>query len=51
MGLVTPSGNGDNESLIQINGSNVAPSGRLWAFANFSDYVRPGAVRIGASHH
>jgi O-glycosyl hydrolase len=48
-GSSTPSSNGDNESLIQINGSTVTPSGRLWAFANFSDYVRPGAVRIGAS--
>jgi O-glycosyl hydrolase len=48
-GSSTPSTNGDNESLIQINGSTVTPSGRLWAFANFSDYVRPGAVRIGAT--
>ena len=48
-GSSTPSGNGDNESLIQINGGTVTPSGRLWAFANFSDYVRPGAVRIAAS--
>ena len=48
-GSSTPSGNGDNESLIQINGSAVAPSGRLWAFANYSRYVHPGAVRIGAT--
>ncbi|HEY6786069.1 MAG TPA: putative Ig domain-containing protein, partial [Trebonia sp.] len=48
-GSTTPSENGDNEGLIQINGSTVAPSGRLWAFANFSRYVRPGAVRIGAT--
>jgi O-glycosyl hydrolase len=48
-GSSTPSGNGDDESLIQINGSTVAPSGRLWAFANFSRYVQPGAVRIGAT--
>jgi O-glycosyl hydrolase len=48
-GSGTPSENNDNESLILINGSTVTPSGRLWAFANFSDYVRPGAVRIGAS--
>jgi O-glycosyl hydrolase len=27
----------------------VTPSGRLWAFANFSDFIRPGAVRIGAT--
>jgi O-glycosyl hydrolase len=48
-GSTTPSENGDNEGLIQINGSTVTPSGRLWAFGNFSDFVRPGAVRIGAS--
>ena len=48
-GSSTPSGNGDNESLIQINGSTVSPSGRLWAMAGWSDYVRPGAVRIGAT--
>jgi len=29
--------------------SSVTPSGRLWALGNFSDFVRPGAVRIGAS--
>ncbi len=39
-GSTTPSENGDNEGLIQINGSTVAPSGRLWAFANYSP-VRP----------
>jgi O-glycosyl hydrolase len=48
-GSTTPSENGDNEGLIQINGSTVAPSGRLWAFANYSRCVHPGAVRIGAS--
>ena len=48
-GSTTPSENGDNEGLIQINGSSVAASGRLWAFANYSRYVRPGAVRIGAT--
>jgi O-glycosyl hydrolase len=48
-GSTTPSENGDNEGLIQINGSTVASSGRLWAFANYSRYVHPGAVRIGAT--
>jgi glucuronoarabinoxylan endo-1,4-beta-xylanase len=48
-GSTTPSENGDNEGLIQINGSSVIPSGRLWAFANYSRYVHPGAVRIAAS--
>ena len=48
-GSATPSTNGDNESLIQINGSTVSSSGRLWAFANYSRFVRPGAVRIAAT--
>ncbi len=48
-GSTTPSENGDNEGLIHINGSTVASSGRLWAFANYSRYVHPGAVRIAAT--
>jgi O-glycosyl hydrolase len=48
-GSTTPSSNGDNEGLIQINGSSISASGRLWAFANYSRFVRPGAVRIGAT--
>jgi O-glycosyl hydrolase len=48
-GSSEPTFNGDNESLIQINGTTVTPSGRLWAFANYSRFVRPGAVRIGAT--
>ncbi len=43
------SGAGDNESLVQINGSSVQTSGRLWAFANYSRFIRPGAVRISAT--
>ncbi len=39
----------DNGNLIQINGSTVLTSARLWAFANYSDFIRPGAVRIGAT--
>jgi O-glycosyl hydrolase len=48
-GSTTPSENGDNEGLIEINGSSVQTSGRLWAFANYSRFIRPGAVRIGAT--
>jgi O-glycosyl hydrolase len=48
-GSTTPSENGDNEGLVEINGSTVNTSGRLWALGNFSDFVRPGAVRIGAT--
>jgi hypothetical protein len=39
----------DNGNLIQINGSTVVSSARLWAFANYSRFIRPGAVRIGAT--
>jgi O-glycosyl hydrolase len=48
-GSTTPAENGDNEGLIEIDGNSVATSGRLWAFANYSRFVRPGAVRIGSS--
>jgi glucuronoarabinoxylan endo-1,4-beta-xylanase len=43
------SGTNDNEGLLQLNGSSVTTSGRLWAFANYSRFIRPGAVRIGSS--
>jgi len=48
-GSTTPSENGDNEGLLLLNGSTITPSGRLWAFANYSRYIKPGAVRIAAS--
>jgi O-glycosyl hydrolase len=41
----------DNEGLVRISSTTVSPSGRLWAFAAFSRFVRPGAVRIGATTH
>jgi O-glycosyl hydrolase len=42
--------NNGNGGLVylQSNGT-AAASGRLWAFANYSRYIRPGAVRIGAT--
>jgi O-glycosyl hydrolase len=39
----------DNEGLINISGGTYQPSGRLWAFAGFSRFVRPGAVRVQAT--
>src|SRR6185437_5322456 len=48
-GSTTPSENGDNEGLLEINGSSVLPTGRLWAFANYSRYIHPGATRIGTT--
>jgi glucuronoarabinoxylan endo-1,4-beta-xylanase len=38
----------DNQGLIQLNGTTVNVAKRLWAFANYSRFVRPGATRIGA---
>jgi O-glycosyl hydrolase len=39
----------DNQGLIQFSGSSYTASKRLWAFANYSRYIRPGAVRIGST--
>ncbi|KAJ6479633.1 glycoside hydrolase [Mycena sanguinolenta] len=38
-----------NSALILTSGTAVTPSKRLWAFAQWSRYVRPGAVRLGTS--
>jgi hypothetical protein len=35
--------------LIDTDGTNVTPSGRLWAFAQWSSFVRPGAYRVSSS--
>lgn len=32
-----------------LDGNNATPSGIFWAFAMWSRYIRPGAVRIGTS--
>ena len=42
-------GGNTNSHLIKIDGSNVIASKRLWAMANWSRFIRPGAVRVGAS--
>ncbi|KAF7309566.1 Glycoside hydrolase [Mycena indigotica] len=38
-----------NSALILTSGTSVTVSKRLWAFAQWSRYVRPGAVRLGTS--
>ncbi|KAJ7174964.1 glycoside hydrolase, partial [Mycena crocata] len=35
--------------LISIAGATVTPSARLWALAQWSRYVRPGAVRVATT--
>jgi len=42
------SSNSDNEGLINVNGNTYTVSARLWSFANYSRFIRPGATRIGA---
>ncbi|SDT07978.1 glycoside hydrolase family 30 protein [Actinoplanes derwentensis] len=38
-----------NSSLILLSGTTLIPAKRYFAFVNFSRFIRPGAVRIGAS--
>jgi O-glycosyl hydrolase len=44
-------GGATNSKLIRISDDkkSVIPSKRLWAFANWSRHVRPGAVRVATS--
>jgi O-glycosyl hydrolase len=37
-----------NSALIRLDGDTYSVSKRLWAFAQFSRFVKPGAVRIEA---
>ncbi len=48
-GASTTSMTGPNTGLVEVKGNTVATSGRLWAFASYSRFIRPGAVRIGAT--
>ena len=41
--------NNGNGGLVFLNNGTAQASGRLWAFANYSRYIHPGAVRIGAT--
>lgn len=40
---------GPNTGLVVVKGKTVDTSGRLWAFASYSRFVRPGAVRIATT--
>jgi glucuronoarabinoxylan endo-1,4-beta-xylanase len=42
-------GTAANSPLIKIVEDTYEPSKRLWAFANYSRFIRPGATRIDAS--
>jgi O-glycosyl hydrolase len=41
--------NNGNGGLVFLDNGTPLASGRLWAFANFSRFVRPGAIRVGTS--
>lgn len=38
-----------NSFLVKFSDDSIEPSKRLWAFAQWARYVRPGAVRVDAS--
>jgi len=38
-----------NSALVLVSGTTPQASKRLWAFAQWSRFVRPGAVRVGTS--
>jgi glucuronoarabinoxylan endo-1,4-beta-xylanase len=40
---------GPNTGLVEVNGNTVAVSGRMCAFATYSRFIRPGAVRIATT--
>ena len=40
---------GPNTGLVYVKGNTVATSGRLWAFASYSRFIRPGAIRLGTT--
>ncbi len=48
-GASTSGPTGPNTGLLEVKGNTVATSGRLWAFASYSRFIRPGAVRIGTT--
>lgn len=39
----------NDESLIRLDGDAFEVSARLWAFASYFRFARPGSVRIGAT--
>ncbi len=48
-GTNTPSVGGNGSLLMLEPDGTVSASARLWAFANYSRFIRPGAVRVGAT--
>lgn len=40
---------GGTRALVQLDGADYQVSGRLWALATYSRFIRPGALRLGVS--
>ena len=38
-----------NSNLIRLDGTTLRPAKRYYAFVNYSRFIRPGAVRLGAT--
>lgn len=38
-----------NSGVLHLTNNTIQVSSRFWAFANYSRFIRPGAVRIGAT--
>ncbi|KAJ0123351.1 glycoside hydrolase family 30 protein [Diaporthe amygdali] len=48
-GLEVNQGQASSYLVAVLDGKTAIPSGRLWALAMWSRFVRPGAVRVGTS--
>ena len=45
-----PTTNGNtNEKMVLVDATSYTVSKRLWAFAQYSRYIRPGAIRVAAT--
>jgi len=42
-------GGATNEKMVLVDSGTYTVSKRLWAFAQYSRYIRPGAIRVGAT--
>jgi hypothetical protein len=46
---VATQGGNTNEKMVQVDATYYTVSKRLWAFAQYSRYIRPGATRVGTA--
>ncbi|KAN0115459.1 glycoside hydrolase family 30 protein [Hyaloscypha variabilis] len=46
---VATQGGNTNEKMVLVDATSYTVSKRLWAFAQYSRYIRPGAIRVAAT--